>query len=163
YRIDGGTFRVDDEHFLIANHEQEYEITIDSDTPVESFCVFFDSSLASDVLNALTRSTETLLDQPFAPSSAQTLFFERTYVHDNFLSPALDQFRRAYPQRGRETGWLDEQYHFLLERLVGVHERTAREVDDLSSARAATRAELYRRLHRARDYISASYEHPIAL
>ncbi len=162
YHIDGGTFRVDDEHFLIANHGQEYEITIDSDTPVESFCVFFDSALASDVLNALTHSTEALLDQPFAPSSAM-LFFERTYPHDTLLTPALDQFRRAYPQRGRETGWLDEQYHSLLRRLVSVHERTAQEADRLSNARAATRAELYRRLHRARDYISATYERPIAL
>ncbi len=162
YRIDGGTFRVDDEHFLIANHGQEYEITIDADTPVESFCVFFDSALTTDVLNALMHSTEALLDEPFAPS-AQTLFFERTYVHDHFLSPALDQFRLEYPRRNSETGWLDEQYHFLLERLIGIREQTAREADSLSGARAATRAELYRRLHRARDYISATYERPIAL
>jgi len=163
YTIDGGTFLVDDERFLIFNHAQEYEITIDSDTPVESFCVFFDSRLAADAVRNQKSTPDRLLDDPFDGSAAPPLFFERTYPHDALLSPALVHFRAAFRQRQGEIGWLDEQFHGLMLRLLSVHQRTLAEVNHAPGSRPATRAELYRRLHIARDYIAASYPQPIRL
>ena len=163
YQIEGGTFLVDDERFLIFNHGQEYEITIDSDTTVESFCVFFDSHLAADALRNQTTAVDRLLDDPLTASAFPLLFFERTYPHDALLSPALVQFRAAFRQRQGEIGWLDEQYHHLLLRLFAVHQTALREVRRLPTARPAVREELYRRLHIARDYIAASYQQPIRL
>ena len=163
YKIDGATFRVDDERFLIFNHAQEYEITIDSDTPVESFCVFFDSHLAADVLRNRTTAFDRLLDDPLSASADPPLFFERTYLHDALLSPTLVQFRTLFRQRQGETGWLDEQFHHLMLRLFAVHQTTLQEVSRLPTARPAAREELYRRLYIARDYIAASYEQPIRL
>jgi AraC-like DNA-binding protein len=163
YKIDGGAFRVDDERFLIFNHGQEYEITIDSDTPVEAFCVFFASRLAGDVVRSLTASTESLLDDTQTTVETSTAFFERTYLHDAILSPALIDFQSAYRQRQSESGWLEEQYHLLIQRLLFVQQRSYEEVATLPSARPATRIELYRRLHIARDYIAACYDQPIHL
>jgi AraC-like DNA-binding protein len=163
YKIDGGSFRVDDERFLIFNHGQEYEITIDSDTPVESFCVFFDSRIAADAFRNRTTASDRLLEDPFSASSAPPLFFERTYPHDLVLSPVLSQFRLAYQQNRHETGWLDEQFHRLLNQLLSVRQSAIAEVNQLPAIRSSTRTEIYRRLHIARDFIAASYEQPIRL
>src|SRR5262245_52152892 len=38
-----------------------------------------------------------------------------------------------------------------------------REVDQFPGGRAATRAELYRRLHRGRDFLSSSYDQPLTV
>ncbi|MEO8395835.1 MAG: AraC family transcriptional regulator [Chloroflexota bacterium] len=163
YTIDGGSFLVDDERFLISNHAQEYEITIDSDTPVESFCVFFDSRLAADALRNQTTASVDLLDDPLSASVVPPLFFERTYPHDALLSPALVQFRASFRQRQGEIGWLDEQFHHLMLQLFAVHTNALQEVRRLPTTRPAAREELYRRLHIARDYIAASYPQPIHL
>jgi AraC-like DNA-binding protein len=48
-------------------------------------------------------------------------------------------------------------------RLLQIHQRVLREVASLPAARAATRAELYRRLHLARDYIDATCAGPLTL
>ena len=48
-------------------------------------------------------------------------------------------------------------------RLLSTHAAAAREAEALPALRAATREELYRRLHRARDYALASLERPLTL
>lgn len=160
YRTAGGRFLVDAERFLIVNHDQEYEVEIDAAAPVDSFCVFFASDLARQVQHSLTAATDALLDDPQAGGA---LFLERTYPHDSRLSPLLARFRQQYPQQQSESGWLEEQYHLLLQEMFAVQQSGYGEAHALPSARAATREELYRRLHVARDYIAAAYAQPITL
>ncbi|HZO91755.1 MAG TPA: AraC family transcriptional regulator, partial [Chthonomonadaceae bacterium] len=59
--------------------------------------------------------------------------------------------------------WLEEQFHLLLQRLLQAHRNIYREVERLPAIRQATRLELYRRLHRAKDYLDASWETPVTL
>src|SRR5215831_15755506 len=49
YNAGQGYFAVDDDHYLVLNQGQHSSITIDSEAPIESFCVFFESHLAEDV------------------------------------------------------------------------------------------------------------------
>src|SRR5579883_1421359 len=48
YEITGGRFAVGSDNYLILNDGQTYAMTIDSETPVESFCVFFHPDFARD-------------------------------------------------------------------------------------------------------------------
>jgi AraC-like DNA-binding protein len=144
-----------------VNHDQEYEIEIDSETPVDSFCVFFASDLVREVEHSLALVTDALLDDPLAKGKAP--FFERTYPHDDLLSPLLIRFRQQNLQRHRENLWLEEQFRLLLQGLLALQQASYREANTLPSIRAATREELYRRLHLARDYIAASYDQPLTL
>jgi AraC-like DNA-binding protein len=162
YRTGDGRFLVDAERFLIVNHEQEYEVEIDSHAPVASFCVFFASDLAQQVQRSLTAAPESLLDDPLAKVSGAP-FFERTYPHDDVLSPLLTRFRQHYPQRQHEPGWIEEQVHLLMHGMHSVQQAAYQEVDTLPSVRSATREELYRRLYIARDYIAAAYDQSITL
>jgi len=158
----GGQYAVDDRSYLLLNQGQPYAIDIESDTPVESFCVFFAPGFAAGVLHSLRGGARLLLDTPAPSFGAPVEFFDRTYAHGDLLSPALLRLRQAQ-QCLYEQSWLDEQFHDLMARLLWVHQHAAREIERLQAARPATRAELYRRLHRARDYIDAAYSAPLTL
>jgi AraC family transcriptional regulator len=146
----------------VLNHDQRYSITIEPERSVESFCVFFEPGLASGVLRAMSASAADLLDDPDAPGTAPE-FFERTYRHDALLSPALFGLRDALPARAGDRGWLRERAHELVERMLELHCNARAEAARLAPARAATRHELYRRLHRGRDFIEAMYRSPITV
>ena len=65
--------------------------------------------------------------------------------------------------REPENGWLVEQFHDLLYLLFKVQSRSIEEVNTLPAVRAATREELYRRLHYAKDYADAFFTGPITI
>src|SRR6476620_8326576 len=90
YDIDRGAFLVDDQCYLILNHGQECELTIQAETPVTIFCVFFAEDLAKDVGRGLTSNTGKLLDEPVGANVPTPEFYQRTYAHDRLLSPVLD-------------------------------------------------------------------------
>jgi AraC family transcriptional regulator len=154
YNVGDGYYAVDDRAYLLLNHAQPYRITIEAQQPVESFCIFFAQGFAEEVARSLTTPTGRLLDEPDA-SPSPLHFFERTYPHDAEVSPLLFRLRHTFAQGTPETGWLEEYLHLLMQHLLRVHQQIWSEVEDLPAARLATREELYRRLHQARDYAAA--------
>jgi len=161
YRVGAGHHAVDESSYLVLNDGQSYAITIESPQPVESFSLFFDAGFAEDVQRTLSQKPEDILDEPDSNRIAPIRFFERNYSHDRILSPALFRLRTDY--RNRERGWLVERLHLIVERLLKVHRKTCAETERLDSVRLATREELYRRVSRARDYISAMFAEPVTL
>lgn len=162
YRAGGGHYAVDDAAYLVLNHGQPYAIAIDSATPVESFCVFFAPGFAEEVARGLTAPPERLLDDPDGGDASPVRFYERTYPHDDLVSPALRRLRVAH-DRDVEPGWLEERWHDLMERLLLARRGVRREVAGLAATRAATRDELYRRAHRAGEYAAALCDQPVTL
>lgn len=163
YGVGAARFVVDANNYLVLNAEQPYTIAIDAAAPVESFCVFFAPGFAAQVRRALTAPEEQLLDDPYA-SDAPIRFFERTYPRDDDdVVPALMQLRAATTEGAYEPGWLEEQYHALMQRLLAAQRDVRHEAWSLPGVRAATREELYRRVHLARDYAAAMYPGPVSL
>jgi AraC-like DNA-binding protein len=163
YTVGRARYVVDDRAYLVLNHGQPYTIRVEADTPVESFCIFFAEGLAEEVQRSLTATVDQLLVDPAGPTIPTLQFFERTYPHDDLLSPELLRIRRALTAGMAEPGWLVEQLHAIMQRLLRLHRNVYREVEALPAARAATREELYRRLHRAREYAAASFDAPVTL
>ena len=163
YTVGRGYHAVDDTSYLILNHEQPYTITLESETPVESFCVFFAAGFAEEVQRSLVTPTDRLLDNLDMPHTAPILFFERTYPHDDLVSPALLQLRSALLHKRYEQGWLEESFHEIVQRLLQAHQRVYKEVESLPALRVTTREEVYRRLYRARDYACALFDQPVTL
>jgi len=153
YRVTGGHHAVDNSTYLVLNHGQSYEISINSRCPVESFCIFFAPELVNDVQRSLISAPEDLLDEPCAGGLASARFFERTFVHDSILSPEIARLQRNHTKIDQEL--LTEKLHTVVERLFVVHRIAKAEAEQLNAARPATREELYRRVWRARDYIRA--------
>ncbi|HEX9000746.1 MAG TPA: AraC family transcriptional regulator [Blastocatellia bacterium] len=156
YNAGGGSYLVDANSYLILNHDQKYTIHIEPGTPIVSFCLFFAEGFAEEIRRSLNLGANRLLDEPEAGGQPTVNFFERTYLHDELLSPALAGFRAELLSGKNDPGWVNEQLHDIAARLLAVHQLTRREVEALPAVRPATREELYRRLHRARDFIAAS-------
>lgn len=163
YTAGGGRYLVDSSCYLVLNHGRPYSIHIDSESEAESFCVFFEKKFAEDVCRSLAADADKLLNEPEPIKSSLPNFFERTYPRDDLLSPALFRLCESLSARRSDQNWLEEQLHGVLQRLLQVHNEAYRDVESLPAMRAATREELYRRLHRAREYISASFSEPLSL
>jgi AraC family transcriptional regulator len=162
YGAGQGRFVVDDRAYLVLNRGQRYAVTIEGDAPSESFCVFFAPGFADQVARGLTLSSAGLLDDPTA-SGPDPDFFERTYAHDDLISPVLLRLRAALARGERDQLWLTEQLHALMGRLLRRQGASLREAEQLPALRAATREEIYRRAHRARDYATALFDRPLGL
>jgi AraC family transcriptional regulator len=162
YDVGVGRYAVDDSSYLILNEGQTYLVDVDTQTEIESFCIFFEHGLAESVQHSLSAKTSQLLDDP-VPQTRKTNFFEKTYPHDDILSPALLHLRTQASLMRNETAGLTEQLYEVMERLLVVHARVRRQVESIPALRAASREELYRRLHRARDYAVACFDEPLTL
>ncbi len=163
YFVDGGRIRVDDDTFLILNDGRRYASLIDELHPVRSFSVFFRPGLAQEVRDALCRSTEAQLADPSADRSRPPEFDERLREHDGTVTPLLRHIRRVIDAGGGEEGWLEEQLHFLLGRMLGVEGGQRQACELIASAKPATRRELHRRIGLAVTFIHTHYREPIGL
>lgn len=163
YNVGRGRFRVAEHSYLLLNQNQPYEITVEAQQPLASFCLFFENGLVEEVQRSLSTSASELLAEPQPVSDKSLYFFEKTYPHDEILSPALFRFRRALPQYRNDEAWINEQLHHILRRLLVAQQLVRREVESFPALRAATREELYRRLHRAKEFIAASFDQDLTL
>ncbi len=163
YTVGSARYRVNEASYLVLNHGQAYTITIEASQPVESFCLFFTPGFAEEVYRSTTASAEQLVDELECAPTTSLDFFERTYRHDDTVSPLLQQLRFAYPYHRHDGNWLAEKAQYLMMGLLTMHRGLQAEVATLSAVRATTRVELYRRLHWARDFILASLDQPITI
>jgi len=163
YTFGRGYYVVDDTSYLVVNHDQYYTITIEADSAVESFCLFFAPGFAEELHRSLVTPADHLLDDPELLDLTPIHFFERTYRHDNLLSPWLFSLRSLFVEHRYEPNWLYEQFHTLMLQLLQINFNVYKEVEALPALRATTREELYRRLYRAREYASALFDTPITL
>ena len=163
YEVSGGHHRVDDNCYLLLNAGQEYAITVDAPTAVESYCLFFAPGLAEEVFYSLTTTATKLLDEPTSPLHAPLCFYERTYHHDDIVSPALFQLRLAAMNNALDNCQLDEKFHQIIQQLLARHQQIHAEALALPYLRVATREEVYRRLYRARDYLLATMDQSVTL
>jgi AraC-like DNA-binding protein len=163
YEVNGGRMSVDETSYLVLNNGQRYKSSMESAQTVESFCVWYRPNFAEQILASLTIPADRLLDEPGKTSDQPVLFFERLNPHDSLVSPVLFRIRSAAATGPVSSGWLEDQMHLLLERLLAAHRDTYRQIEMLPAVRWSTRLELYRRLYRARDFLDASLETHVSL
>lgn len=163
YQTSEGYFSVGDGEYLLLNCGQEYSISVDKATPVESFCVFFDPDLVETVHASMTMPSSRLLDNPDVQTTRSFHVVERTYPHDDVISPALLRLRSMHARHADDVAWLQEELHDMLIRLVCKQTAVLAEIEQVPALRAATREELYRRLHLAREYAAAFFDQSITL
>lgn len=161
YRLENGRIPINDSNYLILNDQQPYSITIDSPHRVESFCIFFPSAWASDILRQYKNGLEKLLDDPFGKTAVS--FHNITHRHDHTVTPHLMTIRRAYQRGDVDPLWQTEQLYRLLHAVVTVQKEVHLEISKLPAVRRATQDELYRRLEQSRDYLHARFETAVSL
>jgi AraC-like DNA-binding protein len=163
YFVDGRRIRVDDDTFLILNDGRRYASLIDALQPVHSFSIFFRPGLAQEVRDALCRPPEGQLEDPSADRSRPPEFDERLQEHDPTVTPVLRYIQRVIDAGEAEDGWLEEQLHFLISRMLRLEARRCLADPLIASAKPATRRELHRRIGLGVSFIHTHYHEPIGL
>jgi AraC-like DNA-binding protein len=163
WRTDAGRFVLDPGRYLVLNEGRRYGMTVDSEMPVETLCIFFRHGFAEEA--AWTRKTSEirLLDDPEMPRGRAFEVAETLRPHDRWVSPELSRLRAGLAAGTAPALWLEERVHALAAALVRAERDLAGAADRLPAARAATRDELSRRLRRARDAAEAALGERLSL
>jgi len=163
YLVDHRAISVDDDNFLILNEGRTYGSVVDARQSVESYSIFFRPGMAEEVLGALVAPEDRLLDRLDWSAARPVEFVESLQSHDSLLAPVLS-FIRHHLERGLDDEeWYEEQLHFLLERMLAHHRRVLSKVRSSTALKKATRAEIYRRICLATDYIHTNYQQDLSL
>jgi AraC family transcriptional regulator len=157
YNTGQGNYLANEENFLILNDGQEYSITIESDKPVESFCIFFPDDWTRDVYRNLVLTEEVLLEDPSKLDVPSVEFVEKTYYRDNLITPIMNNIRLSSMSKNVGRLWIESQIYTLLQRMIVLHKQLLLQVESLSGLRFSTRKEIFRRVSIGHDYMNAFY------
>lgn len=160
YSLGRAEYRVEPGQGFIVNHDQPYRVELASPRPVHSLCLFFAPEAVRQTLASLTRSPEDLIEHPVSDDQPPE-FFERNYPLTAAFQTSLERASRAALQGDQMR--LEVSLQAALVQVFGLHRGAKLESFSLRVAKAATRQELYRRLHRAREYMHANFERNLPL
>ncbi len=167
FQVQGTRSVVDDNSYLLLNSGQESASEIDSPWSVRCYTVCFRPGMVEDVLRALVTPEDRLLDEPERTDQQPVNFVEKVYPHHDGISTVLARLTACTSHNLSDSNpsyaWFEEQFHELLVQMLAVHRNVRREIESLPGVRATTRLELYRRLHRAREFMDASLEQPLTI
>ncbi|MEM1000705.1 MAG: AraC family transcriptional regulator [Bacteroidota bacterium] len=161
-RVGSHRATIDDQHYFLTNAGDEYDLTIESEQPVETFNIHISESLATDVFAGLMLTDGALLDQPDRTLATAPGFFSQLYRRDSAVDGLIEEITATHPF-GTDPLLEAEQMSRLLRHLSQIHRGALREADRISAARPATRQETYRRLTIARDYLHSSLGQEVQL
>jgi len=161
YETSAGRYRVASNSYLILNAGQRYSSSIESKHDIESFCIFFRPDFAEEALWSLATPGDRVLDNPM--EKRPITFLEALTPHDPIVSPLLFAIRSSLGHDMTTTGWLEEKFHELLDRMVQAHRHVVRDMGRISAVRQSTRLEIYQRLSRARNFMEDNLGRQIVL
>ena len=154
--VAGVRYVVDDRSVLLLNHGRSYSSHIRPGREVEIFSLFFERDFATGTLRSLTQSVEDLRDDPTPTDCEPVEFFETRYSLNRDLALLLRTMRDQTETWKDAPLWLEERLHEVLAHLLLQYADSVRESQSLSAVRPVTRAEQYRRVLRARDFIEGN-------
>ncbi len=163
YFVDGRSIAVDDDSFLILNDERTYGSRFESNVDIESFSIFFRPGIAEEVFGAVMTPIERALADGGEGRQRPIEFVEALQPHDTMVSPVLRYIQYGVSSGVDDGNWYEEQFQFLLERMLAHHRRITEQMERLPALKTATRREILRRLALAVDLVHSSYEQDIDL
>jgi AraC family transcriptional regulator len=162
YTTPQGRYLVTEGSFLVLNCGQEYDLEFDGRGTTETLCPFFQPGFLEHVAHSLASPLGRQLDQIEADAPA-TDFCERLYPIQGPVASAFHRLRHGLATPEASDVWLEDQLYALAAGLVGVRAQVRHEIDRFPGGRRTTREELYRRLHRGRDFLASCYDQPVTV
>jgi AraC family transcriptional regulator len=154
-------YLVDAGFCLVLNRGQTYSLTFEPTEPVETFCPFFANGFVEDAARSLASSDEVLLDEPQAAARPFVLEPHVRPLRQDLATPLHRLRRLADTAQPSDLAW---DGTFVALSLALVRSATGWRTElSRASRRATTRAEITKRLGRARDFIHGEADQRIAL
>ena len=163
YFVDGRRISVTDNTYLVLNEGREYSSVLESPRRAFSFSIFVRPGLAGEVAHAAPQSLGAALDTGAGTSTAPVEFSENLRVHDHRVTPVLRYIRHYVEAGERDEAWFEEQYLFLVARLLAEERARPRLAERLNQARPSTRHELERRVGWGIDYMLSNMHRSLEL
>lgn len=138
-------------------------VRIRSSEPVNVLTVLFRKGMPEEVLGTMLTPEDRLLDDGEVPPSASLPFSPHLHTHDRGVTPVLLFIRRHCEMGLNDPLWFEEQFAFLLERMLARHRDVLQRARGVPVRRAATRREILRRVSLATDFIHSNFDKPLML
>jgi AraC family transcriptional regulator len=160
WRLDHRRYLIKPDTLLLLPDGDEYSLTIDSVEPTRGFCPVFRRGLVEECWRSAVSKQETLLDAPY--DIRPLPFRRRLESRTGPLGQAVDALAAAVAANASTDtlGWLFES---LGEKAADSISEQRRESSRLTAIRPATRLEIHRRLHLARQAIEDDLAAPWTL
>ncbi len=149
YETPQGRYLVTPDVFLLLNDGQQYDMDVPAAWGTTTLCPFFAAGFVEAAVASLCTADEKQLD---GVEVRPVEFCERLYPMTGAVAEVL---RRPRP--------IEDFFHDLANALAQLRDDVRRDMARFPAVRLATREELYRRLHRARDFIASCYAEPLSV
>lgn len=151
YETPQGRYLVTPDVFLVLNAGQQYDMDVPAAWGTTTLCPFFAGGFVEAAVASARASEEAQLD---GVAARPVEFCERLYPMTGAVAAAL---------RAMRHGPIEDSFHDLATALAALRDDVLRDIERFPAVRLATREELYRRLHRARDFIASCYAEPLSV
>jgi AraC family transcriptional regulator len=161
--LDGRRVFVDDDTWLTVPSSSTANVRIRGPQEVHALTILFRRGMPEEVLGSLVTSEDRMLDNGETPAFAALPFMPHLQTHDRGVTPVLLFIRRHCDMGLEDPLWYEEQFAFLLERMLVRHRHVVSKAHSVPVRRAATRREILRRILLATDFIHTNYDKPLML
>ena len=164
YYVDRRRLTVTDETYLVLNEGRAYGSQLQAPGEAAfSFAIFFRPGLQGEVARAARLNVGQALDAEVDNRAAPFEFNENLQRHDKIVSPVLRYIRRHVELGVDDPGWYEEQFHYLLTRMLRRDRQLTELPQRIACVRASKRHELTRRLGWATDFMHSNLQRALTL
>jgi AraC family transcriptional regulator len=158
YQTPQGQYLLTPDSYLILNDGQRYSLEFEGHgrTQTETLCPFFQSGFLEQ---AAARADLDNLDTAVPALD----FCERLYPKTGDVGRALADLHAGLSGPQASTPWLEDRLYALAQSLAALRVQVRGDAESFPGLRPATRMELYRRLHRGRDFLMSCYDRPLTV
>jgi AraC family transcriptional regulator len=130
---------------------------------VQALTILFRKGMPEEVLGSLVTPDDRLMDNGETLNTPVLPFMPHLQTHDRSVTPVLLFIRRHCDMGLEDALWYEEQFAFLLERMLMRHRHVVQRARAVPVRRAATRREILRRVSLATDFVHSNYDKPLML
>lgn len=160
--MEGRRVFVDDDTWL-AVPASPANVRIRGAREVQALTILFRRGMPEEVLGSLITTDDRLMDNGETHYAPTLPFMPHLQTHDRSVTPVLLFIRRHCDMGLEDALWYEEQFAFLLERMLMRHRHVVTRARSVPVRRAATRREILRRVSLATDFIHSNYDKPLML
>lgn len=162
YHTPQGHYLVAPDSFLILNDGQQYSLEFVGGAFTETLCPFFQPGFLEQAAAEVTALPERRMDDIERALPALE-FCERLYPKSGDVGRVLAGLHAGLGSPQASTPWLEDRMYGLAQALAGLRLEVRAEAESFPGVRPGTRLELYRRLHRGRDFLTSCYDQPLTV
>lgn len=160
YLIDGKEYKLNQNTFLILNHDQYYGSYINEDEDVESFTIHFTPGFEKEILNYHYTTTGGVLDNPFITNSRNPEFTQTVHHFTNRMNQLKLNLTGCLSDFKNNIQNIEELFYYLYMEILTQQGDLQKKKSNISVIKKSTRDEIHKRVLNAKDYIEGFYYKP---